>query len=180
MPTRERIILSATERDRPGLVADVTGFLADRGCNVDDSRVVVMGGHAGLMLLVSGDAAAIDAAATQLGELERTSGIRLVARRLGNNASAPPASAPRLVVSASALDHEGIIHRITDAVYSTGANILDLETSTESAPMTGAPLLALRMVVTPSEGPLAEERLRAALDAVARAQGIDVEVGSRE
>lgn len=180
MAARERIILSATERDRPGLVADVTGFLADRGCNVDDSRVVVLGGHAGLMLLVSGEPRAVDAVVSELKALEQSAGVRLVARRLGSerDAAAPPSS--RYLVRASALDHEGIIHRITDAVYSTGSNILDLETTTESAPMTGSPLLSLRMEVALPDGPLAEQRLRAALDGVAREEGIDLDVEAAE
>ena len=54
MSTREELILSATEPDRPGLVAELTGYIAECECNIEDSRVSVLGGHAGLMFLVSG------------------------------------------------------------------------------------------------------------------------------
>ena len=54
MGGREFLLLSATEAARSGLVADLTGFIATRGCNVEDSRLVVLGGYAGLMVLLSG------------------------------------------------------------------------------------------------------------------------------
>ena len=46
------LLLSATEPDRLGLVAELTKFIAEKGCNVEDSRIVVLGGYAGLMALV--------------------------------------------------------------------------------------------------------------------------------
>lgn len=84
-------------------------------------------------------------------------------------------SPPALVVTASAMDHEGIIHAITDVVRAHGGNILELETSTESAPMTGSPLFAMRMVLTIAERHGSAVRLREALDTLARAQAIDLE-----
>jgi UTP:GlnB (protein PII) uridylyltransferase len=58
MAAREYLLLSATEPDRSGLVAELTAFIAECGCNVEDSRIVVLGGYAGIMLLLSGASAA--------------------------------------------------------------------------------------------------------------------------
>lgn len=178
MPTRERLILSATELDRPGLVAELTGFIAERGCNVNDSRVVVLGGYAGLMFLVSGTPAQTALAEQELSALERTAGLRVFVRRLP--AAAAPAAvgnAPAaFVVTASAMDHEGIIHAITDVVRANGGNILELETSTESAPMSGSPLFSLRMMITLAERHGSAPHLRAELNALARAEAIDLEL----
>lgn len=178
MATRERLILSATELDRPGLVAELTGFIAGRGCNVDDSRVVVLGGYAGLMFLVSGAPAQVMGVEQGLAELERTTGLRVFVRRLPAAPAPPPAAhAPAtFIVSASAMDHEGIIHAITDVVRANGGNILELETSTESAPMSGSPLFSLRMVLTLTERHGSAAHLRAALEALARAEAIDIEL----
>jgi len=178
MAAREFLILSATERDRPGLVAELTGFIAEHGCNVEDSRVVVLGGYAGLMFLVSGSEAQVEAIEGKLGALERGAGLRVVARRIAQRApEGAGAPAPAMyVVTASAMDHEGIIHAITDTVRAHGGNIVEMETSTESAPMSGSPLLALRMVVSMAERHGSAAQLRAALDVVARAEAIDLEM----
>ena len=178
MSTREHLILSATELDRPGLVAELTGFIAERGCNVEDSRVVVMGGYAGLMFLVSGTAPQVAAVEEGLPQLERASGLRVTSRRLASVEAPRGAvdSPATFVVTASAMDHEGIIHAITDVVRSNGGNILELETSTESAPMSGSPLFALRMTITLAERRGSAARLRDALDALARASAIDLEM----
>jgi glycine cleavage system transcriptional repressor len=177
MPSRQLLLLSATEKDRPGLVAELTGFIAERGCNVDDSRVSVLGGYAGMFFLVSGDASQIDAVMAALEAFERATGLRAVARRIedaGGKETAPP-RVPTYVVTASAIDHEGLIHAITDAVRAHGANILELETSTESAPMSGSPLFALQMMITLPDRSGAD-RLRSALDALSRREAIDLTV----
>jgi glycine cleavage system transcriptional repressor len=77
------------------------------------------------------------------------------------------------VVTASAIDHEGIIYAITDVVRGQGANILELETSTESAPMTGSPLFSLRMTIALPDSP---ERLRTALQQLSRTEAVDLDL----
>ena len=182
MATREFLILAATVKDRPGLVAELSGFIARHGCNVEDSRVVVLGGYAGLMFLISGDATQIAAVANGLDALERSTGIRAVARRVTDEQvpSAGGRAPASFTVTASAIDHEGIIHAITDAVRAHGGNILELETSTESAPMSGSPLFALRMTITLAEHHGSVERLRSALETLSRAQAIDIEIQPAE
>lgn len=41
--------------DRPGVIAAVTGSLADCGANIQDSTMTLLGGYVAMMLLVSGD-----------------------------------------------------------------------------------------------------------------------------
>jgi glycine cleavage system transcriptional repressor len=182
MATREFLILTATEKDRPGLVAELSGFIAQHGCNVEDSRVVVLGGYAGLMFLISGNATQIAAVENGLDALERSTGLRAVARRIAGEQAPSAGDRPQasFTVTASAIDHEGIIHAITDAVRAHGGNILELETSTESAPMSGSPLFALRMTITLAEHHGSVERLRSALETLSRAQAIDIEIQPAE
>ncbi|HEX5437772.1 MAG TPA: ACT domain-containing protein [Gemmatimonadaceae bacterium] len=176
MATRALLILSATEPDRPGLVADLARYVADCGCNVEDSRVSVLGGHAGLMFLVSGDPVQADSVANGLPELRERTGIRAQVRRLGTVSAARAMGAAHYIVHGSAIDHEGIIFAITDAVRAHGGNILELETSTESAPMSGSPLFLLEMIVTLPESDDSADRLREALRTMARTQSVDIEM----
>jgi glycine cleavage system transcriptional repressor len=179
MPHREFLLLSATEPDRLGLVAEVTRFIAERGCNVEDSRVVILGGYAGLMVLVSGEAAALRSVLDGLDELRERHGIRMTSRRVATRQ--PDASqAPEVVVHARAIDHAGIIHALAETVRRHGGSILELESATESAPMTGEPLFRLRMNVRLPEAAGAEADLCRELEAVASGQGVELELHPAE
>jgi glycine cleavage system transcriptional repressor len=174
MSEREFLLLSGTEPDRLGLVAEVTRFIADRGCNVEDSRVVVLGGYAGIMVLVSGEPAALQRLLDGLEELRDRHGVRLAPRRVAARRSAQPA-VPEMVVQAHAIDHPGIIHALSDIVRRFGGNILELESASESAPQSGEPLFRLRMTVRPPSTPESTDLWRE-LEAAAAEQGVELEV----
>jgi glycine cleavage system transcriptional repressor len=176
MTDRAYLVLSATEPDRTGLMAEITGFIAGRGCNVEDSRLVVLGGYAGIMLLVSGEPAEVQAVIDGLEELRGRTGIRAVPRRVAARRADAAPGLPRIAVAARAIDHEGIIHALADTVRRNDGNILELEANTESAPMSGEPLFALHMTVRVPDGGDGGERLRRELESVAREQGIELEI----
>jgi glycine cleavage system transcriptional repressor len=173
---REFLLLSATEPDRLGLVAELTKFIAEKGCNVEDSRIVVLGGYAGLMALVSGDSVALQAVLDGLDELRERHGLTVEPRRVASRRPEQPA-APEMVVHAQAIDHPGIIHALADIVRRFGGNILELESASESAPESGEPLFRLRMTV---RLPVATDAsvLWRQLEATAMAQGVELEVHS--
>ena len=175
MPHREFLLLSATEPDRLGLVAEVTRFIAERECNVEDSRLVILGGYAGLMVLVSGEAAALRRVLDGLDQLREQHGIRMAPRRVATRRP-EASSAPEMVLHARAIDHAGIIHALAETVRRHGGSILELESSTESAPMTGEPLFRLRMNVRLPEGASVESELCRELEAVAAGEGVELEL----
>jgi glycine cleavage system transcriptional repressor len=175
MAQRELLLLSATEPDRLGLVADLTGFIADLGCNVEDSRVVVLGGYAGLMVLVSGEPAQLQAVVSGLDRLQDQHGIRATPLRVATRRADVP-SAPEVVVHARAIDHAGIIHALAETVRRHGGNLLELESAAESAPMSGEPLFRLRMNLRLPETEPARADLWRELEAVANGQGVELEV----
>jgi len=49
-----RFAVSVFGRDRPGIVAAVTGVLAGAGCNLEDTSMTILRGHFAMMLVVSG------------------------------------------------------------------------------------------------------------------------------
>ncbi|MGH7527287.1 MAG: glycine cleavage system protein R [Gemmatimonadales bacterium] len=175
MAQREFLLLSATEPDRLGLVAELTGFIAERGCNIEDTRLVVLGGYAGLMVLLSGEPDKLQSVLDGLEELRARSGIRAAPRRVATRRPEAPAL-PQLLVHASALDHEGIVHALAETVRRHGANILELEAAAESAPMSGEPLFRLRMSVRLPSGAGEADLLLRELESVAAAEGVTLEV----
>ena len=176
MPDREFLILSATEPDRAGLVADLTAYIAERHCNVEDSRIVVLGGYAGLMFLLSGPPEGVQAVIDGLEQLRERSRIRAIPRRVAARRPAEGPGLARYAIEASAIDREGLVHTLADLVRRLGGNILELETSTESAPMSGEPLFAMRMLVTLAEGGGAAERFERELERLAQAEAMDLEL----
>jgi len=175
MPRREFLLLSATEPDRLGLVADLTGFIAGLGCNVEDSRVVVLGGYAGLMVLVSGAPVQLQSLMDGLDQLRARHGIRAAPRRVAARPVEAPA-APEMVVHARAIDRAGIIHALAETVRRHGGNLLELESTAESAPMSGEPLFRLRMSLRLPATDGAEAALWRELEAVAGEHGVDLDV----
>jgi glycine cleavage system transcriptional repressor len=175
MPQRELLLLSATEPDRLGLVADLTGFIAELGCNVEDSRVAVLGGYAGLMVLVSGEPGQLQAVLDGLDRLQNRYDIRATPRRVATRRADVP-SAPEMVIHARAIDHAGIIHALAETVRRHGGNLLELESAAECAPMSGEPLFRLRMNVRLPETERAGADLWRELEAVASEQGVELEV----
>ena len=49
------LVISALGDDRPGLIDGLSGRILESGCNVEDSRMTVLGGQFAVLMLVSGN-----------------------------------------------------------------------------------------------------------------------------
>ena len=124
-----KFAVTAIGRDRPGIVAAITGVLFDLGGNVEDSRMSILRGHFAVMLIVELPAGA---------ERERLdSGLAEVRERLGLEAvsvseveDVKPADdgGASHVLTVYGADHPGIVHRVANVVAQSGANVTDLST----------------------------------------------------
>ncbi len=177
MSTEHYLALCALGPDRPGLVADVTRYIHARGGNIEDSRMAILGGEFGLLILISGDEAQIATIARELDELQKVTGLAATARPTKSPEAHRKATVLPCVVTAEALDREGIVRAVAGALHAIGINIVSLETSAYNAPVSGSPLFRLEARVdVPRAVTIAQ--VRAALDEVARTEAIDVEVRS--
>ncbi|MEU1724106.1 glycine cleavage system protein R [Actinomadura sp. ATCC 39365] len=110
--------------DRPGVIAAVTGSLADCGANIQDSTMTLLGGYVAMMLLVSGD---LDSA-----ELTK----RLTAPELVVSASAIEArrhfcddgGGLGYVLTVHGPDRPGIISAVSAVLAADGGNITGMST----------------------------------------------------
>jgi glycine cleavage system transcriptional repressor len=176
MTNDQYLVLSALGPDRPGLVADVTHFLTTRGANIEDSRMAVLGGEFGVQVLVSGAAAAIDRIVAETGALEKL-GVGVLVHRTKSPEEHRRAAVLPYAVTAEAIDHEGIVHAVALAISNMGINIVSLETTAYNAPVTGSPLFRLEAVIDVPQG-VSPVDLRRAMDEVARAENLDIDVRS--
>jgi glycine cleavage system transcriptional repressor len=174
-PTEIFLVLSALGPDRPGLVAEITGYLTERGANVEDSRMAVLGGEFGVLILVSGAPEAVGAIERNKAALAEKTGLELLLRRTKSPEEHRRAASVPYVVTAEALDHEGIVRAVSRALHGAGVNIASLETSTYQAPDTGTPLFRLEARIDlPPE--ITADKLRQSLEAVAEQEDLDIEV----
>ena len=171
------LVISALGPDRPGLVAEVTHYISQRSGNVEDSRMVVLGGEFGIMILVSGAAEAVEAIRKDLPQLQNLTNLEVTARPTQSPETNRRAAVVPCLITANALDHEGIVRAVSTALYDTGINIVALETTSYNAPVTGSPLFRLEAAVdVPRDLPIS--KVRESMEAVARAENLDIEVRS--
>jgi glycine cleavage system transcriptional repressor len=161
----------ASGRDRPGIVDQISGVVFDAGCNLEDSRMAILGGEFALIVLITGDRASLDTANAKLesvaAELELTLNVKPAT--LEEN----PADRIPYRLHAVAIDHPGIVHRVTRALRERDINVARLDTRLGNAPITGAPVFSLEMEIqVPAERPVA--RLRAELAELAEESNIDI------
>ena len=112
--------------DGPGVVADVTGALADRHGNLEDSPMTLLRGHFAMVLLVH-TGAGTDAIEAALHPLTAHGSLVINARVLGEPALSEVCG-PSYALRAHGADRPGIVATITTVVARHGANIVDLGT----------------------------------------------------
>jgi len=122
---RDQIIaVTVLGSDRPGIVADVTGALADLHGNLQDSTMTLLRGHVAMVLLVHTGAGA-DAVEAALRPLCVGGSLVINARLLGDPAPGE-VRGPSYALQVHGADRSGIVATITAVVARHGANIVDL------------------------------------------------------
>lgn len=169
------LALSALGRDRPGIVAEVTGVLLEHDVNVEDSRMAILCGEFA-MLLVLAAPDAVDR--RRLDEDLQGARVRLgleavtLADLAEGDASPASASPATHIVSVYGADHPGIVHAVAATLAERGVNIADLSTRLVDEPG-GEPLYAMALEVALPVSVEADE-LETALASVGREQSVEV------
>jgi glycine cleavage system transcriptional repressor len=163
------MFITAVGRDRPGVVAAITGVLAGLDANLEDTSMTILGGRFAMVLLVlvpdEVDAAAIEEAFAE------------PARSLHLDVSVHPVEGPvggeddrseRWTLSVYGVDHPGIVHGVAAALADLEVNIVDMRTRVVGA--AGQPVYAMTLdVLVPPSGVGLGERL----DGVAAELGVE-------
>ena len=156
-------VLTTIGDDRTGLVDEVTRFVAECGGNLEDSRMVNLHGQFAMVMLVEGAPETIDCLRARLPELAEASGLhaQMVPADFGQRPAAP---AVPFRLTTAAMDHPGLVQSVSHLMREQGVNIESADTSLHQAPITGAPLFEMEMILSvPAATPVAGLR-----EAVAR------------
>ena len=116
------LAVTAMGADQPGIVAAVARVLHDRGGNIEDSAMTILGGRFSLVLLVACDD---DADTLEAALREGTADLNLHLSVVDAGASHDAAAATHLL-SVYGADHPGILAGVATALADVGANVTDL------------------------------------------------------
>jgi glycine cleavage system transcriptional repressor len=174
---RNALILFATGRDRPGIVDRITGMIFERGCNLEDSRMSVLGEDFALIVLITGSPDDLKDVEAEMPRVARELGLTAHFKRTlaGEGARQGQAPAIRYRLHAVAMDHPGIVHKVTRILSEQGVNVVRLDTSLSHAPVTGTPVFSLELEAEVPAG-VPVKALRGCLERLAEAENIDLEM----
>jgi len=164
-------VISAIGTDRVGIVDEISGFVTDSGGNVEESKMAVLGGDFSVMMLVSMDSKSLEALPARIKEVESKLGLKIGITPTGQAASRADGRPYKL--ETVSLDGRGILHAVGAILHRHGINIEQLETSTEGAPLTGAPLFSLKASIILGPG-IHVAALRRELEELEEARELDI------
>lgn len=141
----EQLVIAALGEDRPGLVDQLSGWILNNGCNIADSRMMVLGGEFAVLLLVTGKWNKLAKLEDQIDAFQEKLGMSLSIKRTEQK----PASGEFLPygVDVVSLDHPGIVHNLANFFSQRSINIQDLSTSSYSAAHTGTQMFSVHITL---------------------------------
>jgi glycine cleavage system transcriptional repressor len=158
------LAITVLGHDRPGIIAETTGALADLGLNIEDSTMTLLRGHFAMMLITDGDTEATTVEAA-LAALTADGTLSVSVREVPPEAGEP--SGASYLLSVHGGDRPGIVSSLAAEVAKVGGNITDLTTR-----LAGELYVLSAEVDLPASVP--PDTLAASLRAVAAQLGVEV------
>lgn len=167
------IVLTVVADDHPGIVEELSDALATHGGNWTESSMMTLAGKFAGILLADVPDDRVESFLSVLDSLE-VGGMQIVAQR--SEATGGPAGGHEHAIELVGQDHPGIVHDVTKVLADLGINVLELETTVQSASMSGETLfLAHARILVPDHVP--PELLRDRMEALANELMVDIELG---
>ncbi len=139
------LVITASGEDEVGLVDRISCKIAESGCNIEESRMSVLGGQFALIMLISGPWNAVSKLDGQMELLGEQLGLTIIHNRTQKRERTKP-SLPYTVEVVS-MDHPGIVRNLAAFFSKNGINIEELQTDTYPAPHTGTSMFSVTMTV---------------------------------
>jgi glycine cleavage system transcriptional repressor len=139
------LVITASGEDKVGLVDRFSSKIVESGCNIEESRMAVLGEQFALIMLLSGPWNALSKLEGQLGLLGEQLGLTIIYKRTRQRERTQPAVP--YCVEVLSMDHPGIVRNLAVFFSKNSINIEELQTDTYPAPHTGAPMFSVTMTV---------------------------------
>ena len=175
MADRDHLILTAIGPDQVGLVEKISEFISRHGCNIEDSKMAVFCGEFAVIVLISGDGVNLVKVGRDYREIETETGLA-ISIKTPVTRTAPGAFLP-YKLTASCMDHPGIVYQISAVLSSVGINIESMETKTYAAPISGTPIFQLEAeIAVPARTNI--NQLRARFAEIQKEENIDIDLAA--
>jgi glycine cleavage system transcriptional repressor len=173
MADKDHLIVTAIGPDQVGLVQRISEFISRHGCNIEDSKMAVFCGEFAVIVLITGDAENLANVAREYHEIEKETGLSLAVKIPSSRKTGDAFLPYRL--TASCMDHPGIVYQISAVLSAHRDNIESMETKTYAAPVSGTPIFQLEAdLAIPTRGNI--KALRDRFAEIQREENIDIEL----
>ena len=173
MADRDHLLLTAIGPDQVGLVQRISEFISRHGCNIEDSKMAVFCGEFAVIVLISGDGGNLVKIARDYREIETETGLAISIKTPSTRKTAESFLPYKL--TASCMDHPGIVYQLSAVLSAMDVNIESMETKTYAAPISGTPIFQLEAdLAIPTRTNI--NSLRARFAEIQREENIDIEI----
>jgi glycine cleavage system transcriptional repressor len=135
--------------------------------------MAVFCGEFAQILLISGPMSGVAKVTEEHPELSDQTGLSISVKK----PSQPKPAGPRLPcrLTASCMDHPGVVHRVSSVLSNLAINIESMETKTYLAPWSGTPIFRMEAILSvPAE--LNVKAVRTRFDEIEREENIDIDL----
>ena len=173
---KQLFALSAIGRDRPGIVADLAELIYECDCNLEDSRMTILGSEFAVLLLLSGQGADVERRLSAgCKRLEWEKRLTVFFRPLDGDPHTRPAGRRTvpMICEVNGVDQAGIVARVSRTLADQHVNVTALQTQSRPGPESGTPMFTMRIsMAVPAE--LDRAVLRERLERVAADLRVDL------
>ena len=169
------LVVTAIGKDRAGIVDEFSKFILDRSCNIEDSRMAVLGGEFAIIVLIAGPGENVARVQNEVKDFGQKHEISVSAKPTQPHVARMPEGYVPYRLRGTGVDHPGIVQKFSHILHEVGANIESLDTRTYSAPVSGTPVFHFDMIVeVPARIAIASMRQR--LLKLADSENLDLEI----
>ena len=142
--------LSAIGKDRPGIVAEVSGLIYECGGNLEDSSMTRLGEQFALLILLSGSGEEFQyrlSTGCKRLEWEKHLSIFLTPLEAGEGKAGEKGRLDLYELSTTGMDRMGIVYRVSRLLAGHGINIADMHTKATPSPESGTPIFTMQILL---------------------------------
>ena len=130
----KQLVISVMSKDRPGIIADITGAILDLGGDLADLNQSVLGGYFTMILIAEfDDTVTAEDVFAGFSHINSETRIEANIKEMDVDLAIEKDKLPRetFVVTAQAINRKGLVKVMGDFFYSHNINVLDLVTTRE-------------------------------------------------
>lgn len=143
-----RYIMTAFGKDRVGIVADVTRLLYENDCNLEDTTMTILADEFTLSLLFSSKQSDIEELLSrECRRLEQEKGISAFVRLSPAMERKAQKGYKTCTLYIECLDQSGIVYKTSQFLADNNLSILQLNSSSNASPESGAPIYTMEIHV---------------------------------